>query len=596
MMFLICFFLIKNCFATTYYVSTTGNDSYNGTSVASAFLTIPKAISKVVAGDIIYVRAGTYNITSKITVNKSGTASNRISLLVYPGDVRPIIDGSAMATSSSNRGLDVTGSYWTIKGFDIYKAGDNGMHISGSNNIVEQCNFYENRDTGCQLSNGAANNKIINCDSYYNRDSTSNTNKDGNADGFAAKLDVGTGNSFKGCRAWQNSDDGWDGLLNAGIGYAPATTYDSCWCFMNGYLKSGVASIGNGNGFKVGGNNEEHDATLTRCLAAYNRVKGFDQNNDNGSMIFYNCTGYKNKPNFGLNNNDPNTGKVMIVKNCVSLSGGSSDVFRSVCVRTNNSWQSPVTTTTADFVAVDSIGLRSPRKADGSLPDINFMHLANGSDLINAGVDIGLPYNGSAPDIGCFESNYPVPVKFGEYFVKLYADKNRQRIENSWITATEINTSHFIIERSINQIDFEVVGKLGAKGASTYLFYDVVTNISLDINSLYYRIVAIDFDGNKTYSDIKRVSLNKQIRAINVFPNPINNKLNLSINSTETATTNIYVFDNFGKSVLVVNNAQLNVGLNCIEIDCSKLASGNYVVSLNNNVNAIENVKILKLR
>lgn len=53
-----------------------------------------------------------------------------------------------------------------------------------------------------QLGGGASHSTILNGDSYYNADSTPE-----NADGFAAKLDVGTGNKFIDCRAWQNLDD-----------------------------------------------------------------------------------------------------------------------------------------------------------------------------------------------------------------------------------------------------------------------------------------------------------------------------------------------------------------------------------------------------
>ena len=48
--------------------------------------------------------------------------------------------------------------------------------------------------------------------------------------------------------------------------------------------------------------------------------------------------------------------------------------------------------------------LKSARKSDGSLPDSDFFKLVSGSDLRNAGIDLGLPYNGSAPDLGPFES------------------------------------------------------------------------------------------------------------------------------------------------------------------------------------------------
>ena len=57
-----------------------------------------------------------------------------------------------------------------------------------------------------------------------------------------------------------------------------------------------------------------------------------------------------------------------------------------------------------------------PRKADGSLPDIDFLRLVAGSHLIDAGVNVGLPFNGSAPDLGYFETAAIVPPSLtGDY-------------------------------------------------------------------------------------------------------------------------------------------------------------------------------------
>ena len=68
----------------------------------------------------------------------------------------------------------------------------------------------------------------------------------------------------------------------------------------------------------------------------------------------------------------------------------------------------------ADFISTDPSGLTSQRQSDGSLPDINFFKLVQGSDLIDKGADVGLAYSGSAPDIGAFEfqagSPSPLPV------------------------------------------------------------------------------------------------------------------------------------------------------------------------------------------
>jgi hypothetical protein len=309
-----------------------------------------------------------------------------------------------MPTSGSLRGFNISGSYWHIRGFDIFRAGDNGMILRGNYDIVEFCSFSENRDTGLQLANGAAYNQIINCDSFFNKDTAQ-----GNADGFASKLDAGTGNYFYGCRSWQNSDDGFDGYLR-GVNNV-LTTLENCWIFQNGYLKSGAPSVGNGNGFKMGGSdsaNLQHDIVLIHCLAFDNRVKGFDQNNDRGSMTLLNCTGYRNGTNYNITL-PLAAGESLKVVNCAAL--GPYGSLGAFAIQQTNSWMAPFTTVTnADFVSIDTAGVRGPRKADGSLPDVDFMHLAQGSDLIDGGTDVGLPYNGAAPDLGYAESDYPLAV------------------------------------------------------------------------------------------------------------------------------------------------------------------------------------------
>lgn len=73
-----------------YYVSTTGSDSNTGT-LTSPFKSITKAETVVQAGETIYVRGGTYNLTVTITLGKSGSENAPISLLAYPGE-RPVLD------------------------------------------------------------------------------------------------------------------------------------------------------------------------------------------------------------------------------------------------------------------------------------------------------------------------------------------------------------------------------------------------------------------------------------------------------------------------------------------------------------------------
>ena len=383
-----CFFIVTpQAFGTTF--------------IASTMADLTADVGKIASGDTIFVRAGTYSTTATISLSANGTPAKRCCLLVYPGDSRPTLDFSAMPLGGSNRGIVLSGDYWYIKGIIVKGAGDNGGNISGSNNIVEFCDFLENQDSGLQLGDGAANNQIINCDSYYNKDPGQ-----GNADGFSPKLNVGTGNYFKGCRSWQNSDDGFDGYLRPSDDIT--TTFENCWCFKNGYLKDGSAGSGNGNGFKMGGSDTKdlrHNQILKNCLSVGNRVKGFDQNNNIGSMTLYNCTAFNNGTNYSIDASKLASGKTLTVTNCISAGTGSVQLTGGVI--TTCSWSGGFSVSNADFVSVDASQLSDPRKADGSLPDIAFMHLQTSpkSKLIDAGTVISsMPYNGAKPDLGCFET------------------------------------------------------------------------------------------------------------------------------------------------------------------------------------------------
>jgi len=95
-------------------------------------------------------------------------------------------------------------------------AGDTGIFVMGNNNIIEQCASHHNQDAGIVIGINSSragtglNNLILNCDSYMNYDPATN----GGMRWFGAKENTGgTGNIFRGCRAWENSDDGFDFMV-----------------------------------------------------------------------------------------------------------------------------------------------------------------------------------------------------------------------------------------------------------------------------------------------------------------------------------------------------------------------------------------------
>jgi hypothetical protein len=381
---------------TTKAITISSFDTEGGNVIVGNVTELLQALANVAPGSVIVVSEGEYILNNKITINISGTSEENITLMANESQGRPKFDFSSMAENSSNRGISLSGSYWHIKGIDVFGAGDNGMFISGNENLIEFCTFSENSDSGLQIGNGGSNNTILNCDSYFNADSSIE-----NADGFACKLDAGTGNKFIGCRAWQNLDDGWDGYLRGNDNIT--TTYENCWAINNGYLKDGTVSGGDGNGFKTGGSDNKdlkHDAIYKNCIAVGNGFDGFDHNSNRGDVTIYNCTAYDNGTNYSFSTTNPLNKLTLKNSNTFGSFGSTNATTRDV---TNNSWQDGIIANQNDFESIDYSQLLSPRKADGSLPDVTFFHLKTGSDLIDRGVDVGLPFNGSAPDLGAFE-------------------------------------------------------------------------------------------------------------------------------------------------------------------------------------------------
>ncbi|HEY5961941.1 MAG TPA: right-handed parallel beta-helix repeat-containing protein, partial [Polyangiaceae bacterium] len=413
--------------ATTYYVATTGSDSAAGTE-AAPFGTVVKANSVVAAGDTVYIRGGTYTITegtnscasqtdtvNAITLSKSGTAGNLIKYWAAPGET-PIFDYAELMANCRVKGFLVSGSYIHMKGIEVTGVKQRnqsnheswGVWISGSNNVFEQLNIHHIDGTGLFIGKGG-NNLVLNSDSHHNFDPLTSNGACESGDGFGAHIAAGgKGNVFRGCRAWFNSDDDFD-LINA----FESVTIENCWAWHAGYRYDTGASCGNGNGIKSGGYGTDTSTfpasppvhVIRGNLAVGNKAAGFYANHHPGDITFYDNTGYGNHPNFNMLGMDP-SGKDITVgtyRNNLAV-GGTATSNANSPNDASNSWTLSVTANDADFAAVSETGLDGPRQADGSLPSISNFHLVAGSDLIDKGTDVGLAFNGTKPDLGCFET------------------------------------------------------------------------------------------------------------------------------------------------------------------------------------------------
>lgn len=165
-----------------------------------------------------------------------------------------------------------------------------------------------------------------------------------------------------------------------------------------------------------------------------------------------------------------------------------------------------------------------------------------------------------------------LPVRFTEFNTSC---ENKGAVL-TWKTAQEQNSSHFVVERSQNGNLWEAIGRLPAAGNSnierSYSFTDN------DPKNSFYRISEHDLDGRTQYTNIIRSSCNS-IAKLNVWPNPVQDKLFITMIRENVSPILIRVFDNKG-SLIKVQRSNSTVSNNQLNIDMNSLANGVYLISI----------------
>lgn len=409
--------------AKDYYVAPSGMDSNPGT-MELPLLNISTAVAKVKAGDNIYLREGVYrpavadimkvkgesNVYDCVFfLSASGTSRSPITISGYPGE-SVVIDLSDIKTENRIMGFDLRGNYWHLKDFDIvgiqvtqtgHTQSINVGLFGGSNCIIENVNMHDGMGIGVYATKGS-NNLVLNCDAYNNYDPVSENGHGGNCDGFGFHLNKAefTGNVLRGCRAWRNSDDGFDLINN----FAPVVI-EQCWAWENGY-DADMVSRGDGTGIKSGGygmgTSPKVPAVIPRniirnCIAYANKNQGFYANHHLGGLDFINNSAYRNRRNFNMVNRKSVAENVDVdgyghcLRGNVAYSPTSSgadciNVDRNLCTLSGNSFYGTVSMGASDFISLDASELLLPRKADGSLPDIDFLRLKESSEAFRSGM------------------------------------------------------------------------------------------------------------------------------------------------------------------------------------------------------------------
>ena len=161
-----------------------------------------------------------------------------------------------------------------------------------------------------------------------------------------------------------------------------------------------------------------------------------------------------------------------------------------------------------------------------------------------------------------------LPVELTDFAGKYVAGK----VELTWNTSSELNNSHFVVERSLDGTKFSELGKV--QGAGTTIepqAYDFVDANPKQIN--YYRLKQVDIDGTYEYSIIIVINTTGDDLGTKVYPVPTSETL---VIETERTIDNIKVLDVTGRVVLVKEFDTTTR----VELNVAKLAAGTYFVSV----------------
>lgn len=141
-----------------------------------------------------------------------------------------------------------------------------------------------------------------------------------------------------------------------------------------------------------------------------------------------------------------------------------------------------------------------------------------------------------------------LPIKLNSFNAKLLGSTTLL----SFSTATELNNSHFAIERSADARNFTEIGRVQGAGTTQVPQSYTFTDEKPLAGTNYYRLRQVDFDGTESFSPVVSVVFGKT-GSISIAPSPATDRVHIQLEAALTNDGRWQVFDNTGRQVLSGN-------------------------------------------
>jgi len=167
-----------------------------------------------------------------------------------------------------------------------------------------------------------------------------------------------------------------------------------------------------------------------------------------------------------------------------------------------------------------------------------------------------------------------LPVSLTNFVGTLY----NGTVRLNWATSREVNSSHFVIERSADGLNYTAVGtvKSGSASGGKYAFTDLAPLDKMN----YYRLKQVDIDGNFAYSRVLVIRNDGAIVALKMMPNPVSSYINISFKADKDELVKVSLYDQTGR-ITKRYTVQASRGMNSVNLtDLGNLAAGNYILEI----------------
>ncbi|NNF34133.1 MAG: T9SS type A sorting domain-containing protein [Saprospiraceae bacterium] len=171
--------------------------------------------------------------------------------------------------------------------------------------------------------------------------------------------------------------------------------------------------------------------------------------------------------------------------------------------------------------------------------------------------------------------------------------KNQTSVELEWMTASEINNDHFLLERSDDGINYTTIAQIDGVGNSSidqkYSYHDNQPRIGNN----YYRLTQVDIDGRQEILDeVVKVSFDGD-SYIQVVPNPVTNESFQLVYQSETeGEVEVEIFNIAGQRVYA-QSYNAYKARNIVDLSHLRIDAGAYIIRTSKG-NAVRSMKFVK--